>query len=138
MIILDSNVLSAFMRDVPDAKVISWMDRQIASSIWTTAITIFEIESGLQNLAPGKKRTMLSEQFEKLLQQMEHRIAVFDDNAARLAANLNAKRRRAGQIGEMRDTMIAGIVLSRGASLATRNVSHFSDIGARVINPWVA
>jgi predicted nucleic acid-binding protein len=34
--------------------------------------------------------------------------------------------------------MMAGIVLARHASLATRNVSHFADIRATVINPWAS
>jgi len=34
--------------------------------------------------------------------------------------------------------MIAGIVLAKRASLATRNVSHFSDISAPIMNPWAA
>jgi predicted nucleic acid-binding protein len=34
--------------------------------------------------------------------------------------------------------MIAGIVLTHRARLATRNTSHFDDIGATVVNPWDA
>jgi predicted nucleic acid-binding protein len=34
--------------------------------------------------------------------------------------------------------MIAGIVLARHATLATRNVSHFDDVAAPVVNPWTA
>jgi predicted nucleic acid-binding protein len=49
-----------------------------------------------------------------------------------------ASRQRLGRSRDLRDTMIAGIVLARHASLATRNVTHFSDIGATIINPWVA
>ena len=69
---------------------------------------------------------------------MEQRIAVFDEEAARFAANLTAVRRKKGRAGEIRDTMIAGIVLAHHASLATRNTTHFSDISATVINPWEA
>lgn len=36
---------------------------------------------------------------------------------------------------EDRDTMIAGIVISRRAEFATRNVRHFADLDA-VIDPW--
>ena len=86
----------------------------------------------------GRKRSALSEEFERILDQMHHRIAVFDDEAAREAANLAAMRQKAGRVGELRDTMIAGIVLAHNASLATRNVVHFSDIGAVVVNPWSA
>jgi len=32
--------------------------------------------------------------------------------------------------------MIAGIVLAHGATLATRNVQHFSDLTLNIINPW--
>jgi predicted nucleic acid-binding protein len=34
--------------------------------------------------------------------------------------------------------MIAGIVLATHAQLATRNVKHFVDIAASVVNPWEA
>jgi len=43
MIILDTNVLSALMRNVPDVQVVAWLDRQPRASIWTTAVTVLEI-----------------------------------------------------------------------------------------------
>jgi predicted nucleic acid-binding protein len=138
MIVLDTNVLSALMRNVPDEKVTSWLDKQPATSIWTTSITVLEVQLGLQTMPSGRKQADLSEQFEKLLDSIDHRIAVFDEEAARLAAKLTSYRQKKGRVGELRDTMIAGVVLARYASLATRNVMHFADIGATIINPWVA
>jgi predicted nucleic acid-binding protein len=35
----------------------------------------------------------------------------------------------------MRDTFIAGIVISKKASLATRNSRHFLELEVQVINP---
>ena len=35
------------------------------------------------------------------------------------------------------DTQIAGIVIARRATLATRNVKHFADIAAEVVNPVI-
>jgi len=138
MIILDSNVLSALMRDAPDQMVASWLDRQPQSSIWTSSITILEIQTGLQIMPAGKKRVSLSEDFERLLDRIDHRIAAFDEQAARLAAELTGLRQKKGRVGELRDTMIAGIVLANRATLATRNVAHFADISATVVNPWNA
>jgi predicted nucleic acid-binding protein len=138
VIILDTNVLSALMRNVPDKNVVAWLDQQPRTSIWTTSITMFEVQVGLEIMSDGRKKTALSEEFERLLDQMDHRIAVFDEHAARLAANLAGVRRKKGRVGEMRDTMIGGIALAHHASLATRNVTHFSDIQVIVINPWVA
>jgi predicted nucleic acid-binding protein len=138
MIILDTNVVSALMNDPPETVVVAWLDQQARGSIWTTSVTVFEIETGLGTMAAGKRQAALSQLFERILNSIDHRIAVFDEEAGRLAANLIAHRQKKGRVGELRDTMIAGIVLARHASLATRNVTHFADISATVVNPWVA
>lgn len=138
MVILDTNIISALMNDPPEPAVVAWSDRQARSSIWTTSVTVFEIQSGLGIMAAGKTRATLSQVFERIINSIDHRIAVFDEESALLAANLAAVRQKKGRIVDLRDTMIAGIVLARNASLATRNVTLFADIGATVINPWVA
>ena len=56
MIVLDTNVLSALMRDVPETEIEDWLDRQPRTSIWTTSITVFELYFGLQIMAAGKRR----------------------------------------------------------------------------------
>jgi hypothetical protein len=138
MTILDTNVVSALLYDPPPINIVAWLDRQAPSSIWTTSITVLEIQTGLRTMPVGKRQTGLSQVFERILDGMNHRIFGFDEDAARLAANLNAERQKKGRIGEIRDTMIAGIVLAHRASLATRNTSHFDDIAAVVIDPWIA
>jgi toxin FitB len=138
VIILDTNVLSALMRQSPDKDVISWLDRQPRMSIWTTSVTILEVRFGLQIMATGKRRSLLIQACEIVLERMGHRIASFDAAAATQAADLMAARQRKGRPGDLRDTMIAGIVLARHATLATRNTSHFEDLAAQVVNPWSA
>lgn len=137
MIVLDTNVLSALMRQSPDKQVIAWLDEQPRSSIWTTAITILEIQFGLQAMPPGKRRKHLMETFERMLNDtIERRVSSFDTAAAQLAADLMATRQRAGRPVELRDTMIAGIVLASRATLATRNTKHFADLSIELVNPW--
>jgi len=138
MVVLDTNVVSALMNDPPEGKVVAWLDGQARSSIWTTSITVFEIRSGLEVMPAGKRQAKLSEVFERILDRIDHRIAVFDEQAARLAGEITSLRQKKGRVVELRDTMIAGIVLANRASLATRNVAHFADISATVINPWTA
>jgi toxin FitB len=138
VILLDTNVLSALMRQEPDAAVVRWLDRQPRQSIWTTSITVFEIRFGLQIMTAGKRRAFFMDAFEKLLSDLlERRVADFDSAAAQHAADLMAVRQREGRSGELRDTMIAGIVLASRGVLATRNVSHFQDISDSVVNPWI-
>jgi predicted nucleic acid-binding protein len=138
MTILETNVISALMNDPPEDRVVAWLDSQARTSIWTTSITVFEVRSGLEIMPAGRRQAKLSEVFEGILDRLGQRIAVFDDEAARRAANLTAARRKKGRVVDLRDTMVAGIVLARQAAIATRNTAHFSDIPATIINPWVA
>jgi predicted nucleic acid-binding protein len=138
LIILDTNVLSALMQEVPERRVVGWVDRQPQGSIWTTAITVLEIQAGLRLIPMGEERAEASQKFERLLDSIFHRIAVFGEEAARKSANLAALQQKKGHAGDLRDCLIAGIVLAHNATLATRNVTYFSDIAARVVNPWVA
>ena len=139
MIILDTNVLSALMRRIPDNHVIAWLDKQPRTSIWTTSVTILEIRFGLQSMPVGKRRAALMRTFETVLaDKIGRRIAPFDTAAAQQAGDLMAVRHKQGRPGELRDTMIAGIVLACHATLATRNTSHFEDLSVPVINPWVS
>jgi len=137
MIILDTNVLSALMRETPERKIIAWLDAQPRTSVWTTSVTILEIRFGLQILAAGRKRSRLVQAFEEALDKIGQRIAPFDAIAAQRAADLMASRQQRGWPVDLRDTMIAGIALAHHATLATRNTVHFEDVGVAVVNPWV-
>lgn len=136
MIVLDTNVVSALMLRVPDQKVAAWVDRQPETSIWTTSITVFEVRFGLEILPKGKRRATLLDDFAEFLTGIQHRIVSFDAEAAQEAGALMAARKAQGRPREFRDIMIAGIVLARHASLATRNLRDFSDIDAKCVDPW--
>lgn len=139
MIVLDTNVLSALMQSSPARAVIEWLDRQPAESVWTTAVTIFEVRFGIELLRPGKRRRALETAFQlALFEDLDGRILVFDRAAALVAGHIAAERRRTGRSVEVRDTQIAAIVLERRASLATRNVRHFRGLGLKLVDPWAA
>ncbi len=139
MILLDTNVVSALMRAEPDPAVVKWLDKQPASSIWVTSITVMEIRFGLLGLPASRRRGTLTQLFEKILEDLiEGRIAPFDMQAGIHAADLMASRKPTGRPGDLRDTMIAGIALASRATLATRNTRHFADVAVPVVNPWEA
>lgn len=127
------------MLDPPDPAVIRLLDNRASESIWTTSVTVFEIQVGIERLPPSRQRLQLEERFQRALDQtFQRRSLAFDDGAAYAAARLSADRQRRGRPIDTRDTMIAGIVIARRAELATRNIRHFADLGVRVIDPWSA
>jgi predicted nucleic acid-binding protein len=139
MIILDTNVVSEVMRLVPEPRVVAWIDHHPEGSVWITSITVLEIRTGIELLPAGRRRDTLSIDFERFLDtDIQGRVVAFDTVAAEATARLAADRRRAGRPGDIHDTMIAGIALATGATLATRNTRHFDDLSVTVIDPWTA
>jgi toxin FitB len=136
MTILDTNVISGLMRQTPDQAVVSWLDTQPRTSIWITSITVLEVQFGLQIMPSGKRRSALAQAFEMVLSKLAHRVAPFDLAAAERSASLMAAQQKKGRPVDLRDTMIAGIVLAHHAALATRNTAHFHDAGVSLVNPW--
>lgn len=137
MIVLDTNVLSVMMRPEASPEVLDWLDTQPVESLWTTAITLFEIRFGLASLPDGRRRRALAANFERLLREgLGNRLLDFDAASAFAAADLMARLRSVGRPIELRDLQIAGIVSARRATLATRNVRHFEDANIALTNPW--
>ena len=139
MVILDTNVLSELMQQRANPLVRQWLDRQAELSVWTTSITIFEIRYGMELLPRSRRRASLESEFERLIEDdIQGRIVPFDAQAATVAAGLMAQRQRTGRTGDLRDAMIAGIVIASHATLATRNMRHFDDLSVPVVDPWAA
>jgi toxin FitB len=137
VILLDTNVLSALMRDPPDALVVAWLDGQVPDEVWTTAVTVFEVRFGLSRLPDGRRRRALEAAVEGLLREdLGGRVAPLDTAAAEAAGRLAARRQAAGRVVDVRDTLVGGVALARRAAVATRNVRHFDDLETGVVDPW--
>jgi len=137
LIVLDTNVIAALMRR--DKPILDWLDSQPRQSIWTSSISVYETRFGIEILAAGRRRRDLERAFRGFLEEdIDGRVLPFDTSAAESAARVAADRRRDGRPIEIRDVQIAGIVIARKATLATRNVRHFEGIGLTLVDPWSA
>jgi len=139
MIVWDTNVVSELMRPDPNGQVVAWTDRQPASEVFITAITLAELWYGIGRLPIGRRRSVLAEAFDEMLtEDFGRRVLDFDRVAAAHYADLVLERERIGRPISMADAQIAGICRSHGAVVATRNVDDFADVGVDVVNPWTA
>ena len=97
--------------------------------LWITTVSIFELRYGIELHAKGRRRNQLEDSLARVLDAgFKGRVLNFDQEAANAAAFISAKRRASGQPNEIRDVLIAGIVISQRADLATRNVRHFHNL----------
>jgi len=137
MIVFDTNVISALMQPSENMVVLAWLDRQPRQSIYITSVSILEVRYGIRILPAGRRRLDLTARFERLLSHaFDNRILPFDVEAAETAAEIAALRKMRGKAVSPPDTQIAGIVMSRNATLATRNVKDFNDLNIPLVNPW--
>lgn len=137
MIILDTNVISELLRPKADGAVEAWLADQPPASIFTSTITEAEILYGVRLLPDGKRKAELLAAIQPIFaEDFAGRVLAFDEEAGDAYATLAVARRQAGRPISQFDAQIAAIATSRGAAVATRNVSDFGDIGLVLINPW--
>jgi toxin FitB len=137
IIILDTNIVSELMKSEPDVRIGLWFEGLGDSSILTTSVSVAEISYGLSRLPLGSRRSMLERSFLALVNSSNALpVLPFDEAAARTAGGLRALCEQRGRTMTFADSAIAGIVLTSGSILATRNVKDFEQLGIEVVNPW--
>ncbi len=137
MIILDTNVISELMREKPHENVKAWIAAHKPANLSLTTIVIAEIQRGLVRLPKGRRRKTLESNFSTFITDaFSDRIFSFDEEAAYIYGGIAAKREKEGFSTDTVDLMIAAIVKSQNASIATRNTTDFEGCGIKIINPW--
>jgi toxin FitB len=138
MIILDTNIVSEFMRPQPNGAVVQWLGAQVVETTYTTAITLAELQLGLATMPKGQRQEMLADRISKLeTQSFNGRCLPFDAKAAHSYAKITAHRRAIGRPISQSDAMIAAIARSLSMTLATRNTGDFVATDIKLHNPWL-
>jgi predicted nucleic acid-binding protein len=137
MIVLDTNVLSEPMRADGNPVVASWLDRQVADTLYLTTVNLAELLLGIELMPLGMRRSRLEARIGETIDALgERRMLVFDARAARLLAVMIARARAAGHSIAVADGQIAAIAAAHGFSVATRDTAPFIAAGVAVIDPW--
>ena len=128
MLVLDSDILIDNLNGRRDA--ILALSKIQDGEVSTTTVNAFEVlfgafNSGIQSRVDSVRRLI-----------SELKIMDFDLHAAEKTALLQAVLKNKGMLLDSRDAMIAGIVLSRGATLVTRNLKHFNRVPGLKVVKW--
>ena len=137
MFILDTNVVSELRKvrqGKANARVARWAGSVNAVDLYLSAITIQELEIGVQlierrDAAQGAMfRTWLNRH---VLPAFDGRILPVDLIVAQRSASLHVPDPQ-----PMRDSLIAATALVHGMTVVTRNVEDFKSTGVRILDPW--
>ena len=135
MYLLDTNVLSELRKRRCSPAVANWFSKVPDSELYLSAITVTEIEIGIERQRPADP--VFAEQLAKWLEQtfraFGERILPVTVNVARRWGRLAAK------IGNKElDLAIAATGLEHGLTVVTGNTKHFVRTGVPLLDPFHA
>lgn len=133
MYCFDTDVLSAVLRRDPDLPLIRRLALVPPEAQFTTSITFGELLYGAaKHGSPGLAN--------KIRELVPGAVAIlpFDEQAAEVYGPLRARLEAEGRRLDEPDLRIASIALSRGLTVVTGNVRHFSRIPELRLENWLA
>lgn len=135
--LLDTNVVSEWVKPLPNSGVVSWLADADEDRVFLSVVTLAELRLGIENLAEGRKKERLDEWLRiDLAVRFEGRIAGVDQLIAHEWGRVVAQCRKAGRpIGAM-DALLAATCCVHDLILVTRNTKHFEAALDRHLNPW--
>jgi toxin FitB len=137
VIVLDTNIISELTRQVPEPRVVSWLDSMPAGEVGTTAVTAAELLYGVARMPAGRRKRELAAAVGGLLgNDFRDRVLPFDERCASRYADIVCGRETLGRPIGVADAQIAAICRTAEATLATRHTADFSGTGIELINPW--
>lgn len=135
--LLDTCVVSEFVKPKPDKHVLAWLNSMDAERVFLSVVTIGEVQRGVSNLPRSNRRAQLEEWLnEQLAAQFAGRILALDAATFMTWGQMMAPLKQQGRVMGVMDSLIAATAVHHRMTLITRNVSDFRDVELSVFNPW--
>ena len=133
MILLDTMVLSELRKARPNARVVSYLKSQAPDAVFVSAMTIGEIEAGIekQRGAAPEFAAELAQWLALMELQFADAILPVTPAIAKLWGRLCVQTGNKGI-----DNLIAATALCHNLTVVSRNVTDFEPTGVRVVSPF--
>lgn len=137
MYVLDTNVISELRKaksDKADPGVVAWAAGVPFGSLYISAITILELETGVLQVErrdPAQGALLRAWLDSHVLPAFHGRVLPVDTAVAQCCARLHVPDPRSE-----RDALIAATAMVHGMTVVTRNTADFQGTGVAMLNPW--
>ncbi len=137
MFLLDTNVISELRKvrsGKADPQVVRWAQRQDATDLYLSVITVQELEIGVlleERRDPVHGAPLRRWLDEQVLPAFADRILPVNQAVSLKSASLHVPDPK-----PIRDGLIAATALVHGMTVVTRNVADFKGTGVLILNPW--
>ena len=135
--LLDTNIISEFVRPRPDPNVLAWLDSIPEDETYISVVTLAEVRSGIVALPDGVRKRRLAVWLEAdVLQRFDGRILQVDEQVANCWGEFVGRAKRSGRHVHTLDAFLGATARVYSLVLVTRNMRDFGDMGLVVKNPW--
>jgi toxin FitB len=135
--LLDTCVLSEFVKPKPERKVVDWLNEADIERVYLSVVTLGEIQLGISSKPASNRRTELEEWLNvDLPGQFAGRILSLGADVFVTWGQTAADLKQRGKPMRVMDSLIAATALHHRMVLVTRNVSDFANVAISVFNPW--
>lgn len=136
--LLDTNVISEWVKPVPNAGVVRWTADADEDRLFLSVVTLTEVRYGIERMSGSTRRKRLVGWLEEDLPlRFEGRILAIDAATADVCGNLLADSEGRGRRMEVIDAFLAATAEVHQFTIVTRNTSDFEAVTQSVLNPWV-
>ena len=134
--LLDTCVISELVKSLPDGNVVNWLQNTPTERLFLSVITIGEIRKGLIKLPDSKRKDLLTNWLNSLLEDYQNRIISIDLTVAENWGIIQGKAEKKGIAMPSIDGLIAAIAYTHNLVLVTRNVSDFESSDLPIKNRY--
>lgn len=135
--LLDTNVVSEWVKPRPNPGVIAWLAEVDEDRAYLSVVTLAEIRHGVERLPNGSRRRQLDAWLrDELPLRFEGRVLPVDEAVAESWGGLVARREETGRPIGVTDAFIAATANVHALKLVTRNESDFGSAVKEIVNPW--
>lgn len=134
--LLDTCVLSEFVKAEPSAAVNAWMAQHPETDLFVSALSLAELARGVAKLSLSKRKSDLAAWLAQLEISLGDRILPFTRQTASYWGEICASAEAKGRPLAAFDSLIAASAVEHGLVVVTRNGKDFSAAPLMVVDPW--
>jgi predicted nucleic acid-binding protein len=135
--LLDTNVVSEWVKPRPDAGVVRWLHEVDEDELFLSAVTIAELCYGIERLKNGRRKTELEEWLAgDLAERFAGRILAAEEKIAAGWGRIMARSETQGKRLGIVDGFLAATAEAHELVVVTRDVRAFEGFVRDIYNPW--
>jgi len=135
--LLDTCVLSEFVRKKPSAKLVHWISTKHENTLYLSVLTLGELQQGISKLKASKRKLSLQSWLDNdVSERFKNRIITIDENIIDRWGRMRGLAMQKGKSLPVIDSLLAATAINHGMTIVTRNIDDIKNTGVSIRNPW--